>query len=92
MKLDRGNPNLMKKAALRVNPPALLEAFANTLGDAVSKRRHRATAGYVPVPREPHTALPPSTNLWEQPVYVPPKGEYVRPGAEDFLRYKSRGL
>jgi len=92
LKLDRGNPNLMKAKATRVNTNNVMESFPNTLGDAVSKRRHRATAGYVPVPREPHTALPPSTNLWEQPVYVPPKGEYVRPGAEDFLRCKSRGL
>ena len=92
MKLDRGNPNLMKKAALRVNPPASLEAFTNTLGDVVAKRRHRTTAGYVPVPKDPNAALPPTINIWAQPVYTPPKQEYVRPGAEDFLRYKSRGL
>jgi len=91
VKLDRGNPNLMKKA-LRVNPHATLEAFPNTLGDVAAKRRHRATTGYVPVPKDPNAALPPSTNLWEQPDYVPPKDEYVRPGAQDFLRYRSRGL
>jgi hypothetical protein len=92
LKLDRGNPNLMKAKATRVNTNNVMESFPNTLGDAVSKRRHRATVGYVPMPRDANTALPPSTNLWAQPVYVPPKGEYVRPGAEDFLRYKSRGL
>ncbi len=92
MKLDRGNPNLMKAKATRVNTNNVMESFPNTLGDAVSKRRHRATVGYVPMPREPHTALPPTISVWAQPVYVPPKGEYVRPGAEDFLRYKSRGL
>ncbi len=91
MKLDRGNPNLMKKA-LRVNPHATLEAFPNTLGDVAAKRRHRATAGYVPMPRDANTALPPTISIWEQPVYKPPKDEYVRPGAQDFLRYRSRGL
>jgi hypothetical protein len=92
MKLDRGNPNLMKKAATRVNSPAPLEAFANTLGDVAAKRRHRATVGYVPLPKDPNAALPPTISVWAQPVYVPPKSEYVRPGAEDFLRCKSRGL
>ena len=92
MKLDRGNPNLMKKAALRVNPPATLEAFTNTLGNVVAKRRHRTTAGYGPLPKDPNAALPPTISIWEQPTYVPPKQEYVRPGAEDFLRYKSRGM
>ena len=85
MKLDRGNPNLMKKAATRVNSFSQLEAFP-------AKRLHRSTAGYVPVPRDPNAALPPTISVWAQPVYVPPKPEYVRPGAEDFLRYKSRGL
>ena len=92
MKLDRGNPNLMKAKATRVNTNNVMESFPNTLGDAVSKRRHRATTGYVPVPKDPNAALPPTISIWAQPVYTPPKQEYVRPGAEDFLRYKSRGL
>lgn len=85
MKLDRGNPNLMKKAAMRVNPHNTLESFG-------TKRKHRATTGYVPMPRDANTALPPTINIWAQPVYVPPKSDYVRPGAEDFLRCKSKGL
>lgn len=92
MKLDRGNPNLMKAKAMRVNTNNVMESFTNTLGDAVSKRRHRATVGFIPMPRDPNTALPPTINIWAQPVYVPPKQDYVRPGAEDFLRCKSRGL
>jgi hypothetical protein len=91
MKLDRGNPNLMKRAALRVNPRATLESFTNTLGDKVA-RKHRATVGFVPMPRAPDVVPPATNSLWAQPVYTPPKNEYVRPGAEDHLRYKSRGL
>lgn len=87
MKLDRGNPNLM-----RVNKPVGLGAFANTLGDVAAKKRHRPSSVYVPTKRDPNAVPPPTMSLWEQPVYVPPKSEYVRTGAEDFLRCKSRGL
>lgn len=92
MKLDRGNPNLMKAKATRVNSPAPLESFSNTLGNVVAKRKHRSTAGYVPMPKDPNAALPNTTSVWKLPTYVPPKSEYVRPGAENFLRYKSRGM
>ena len=91
MKLYRGNPNLMKRAALRVNPHATLESFTNTLGDKVA-RKHRATVGFVPMPRNEDTVPPPQMSIWERDQYVPPKNEYIRPGANDFLRYKSRGL
>jgi hypothetical protein len=86
MKLDRGNPNLMKKAALRVNPHNTLESFGT------SKRKHRATVGFVPMPRSPDTVPPATNSLWAQPVYTPPKNEYVRLGANDFLTIKSRGM
>ena len=85
MKLDRGNPNLMKKAAMRVNPHNTLESFS-------PKRKHRATVGFVPMPRAPDVVPPTTNSLWAQPVYVPPKNEYVRPGANDFLTIKSRGF
>jgi hypothetical protein len=89
MKLDRGNPNLMKKAALRVNPHNTLESFQNTTGD---KAHMKERTGFVPSRRDPD-AVPPATNsLWSQPVYVPPKQGYVRPGANDFLTIKSRGF
>jgi len=89
MKLDRGNPNLMKQAALRVNPKTSLESFGNTTGD---KAQAQVRRGFVPMPRDPNTALPPQINLWKQSVYVPENTQPARRGAEDFLRYKSRGM
>ena len=88
MKLDAGNPNLMKKA-MRVNPPATLTLFTNTTGD---KAHAKERTGFVPSRRDPDAAPPAINSLWAQPVYVSPKAEYVRLGANDFLKYKSRGM
>jgi hypothetical protein len=33
----------------------------------------------------------PKMNLWERPVYVP-NNDYVRPGADDHQRIKSKGF
>jgi hypothetical protein len=88
MKLDAGNPNLMKKA-MRVNSIAPLGAFAKTTGD---KEIQKYRTGYVPMEKEPGTALPQSTNVWAQPVYTPDHSGYVRPGANDHLKIKSRGM
>lgn len=41
-------------------------------------------------PKEENEALPNSISLWSQPVYQPPKDEYVRPGALDFKKVKSK--
>jgi hypothetical protein len=89
MKLDRGNPNLMKKAALRVNPHNTLESFGNTTGD---KAQAQVRRGYVPPVRDPNTTPAPAINIWKQSIYVPENNTPARRGAEDFLRYKSRGL
>jgi hypothetical protein len=89
MKLDAGNPNLMKKKAMRVNLHASLQNFAQTIGD---KESARYRTGFVPLEKKPHTALPPSINVWEQPVYKPDNSGYVRPGADDHLKIKSRGM
>jgi len=88
MKLAAGNPNL-KKAAMRVNPKNSLEAFKNTLGD---KERVKYRTGFVPSVKAIDAVPPPQMNLWERDQYVPPKNEYVRPGANDFLNVKSRGF
>ena len=89
MKLDAGNPNLMKKRAMRVNLHATLQTFAQSTGDkAVAKER----TGFVPSVKQPNAALPPTTSLWEQPVYKPDNSGYVRPGADDHLQIKSRGM
>jgi hypothetical protein len=88
MKLDRGNPNLMKRAAMRVNPTTTLESF----GNAVFQRKHRATVGFVPIPRGPNTVPPPQMSLWKREKYVPENLTPMRPGADDHLKYKSRGM
>ena len=89
MKLDHGNPNLMKKAALRVNPNATLESFTNTTGQ---KAHAKERTGFRPSVKDPDAVPPPTISLWEQPVYKPERMEPVRGGANDFLRYKSRGF
>jgi hypothetical protein len=89
MKLDAGNPNLMKKRAMRVNLHATLQTFAQSTGDkAVAKER----TGFVPSVKQPNAAPPPQMSIWERDQYEPPKGEYVRPGADDHLKFKSRGM
>ena len=89
MKLDRGNPNLIKKLAMRVNPHATLESFTNTVGNkAHSKQR----TGYVPSYRDPDAVPAPALNIWKQPVYVPENNHPARSGADDFLRVQSRGF
>ena len=87
MKLQAGNPNLM-----RVNKPVGLGTFANTLGDVAAKKRHRPSSVYVPAKRDPELVPAPAISLWEQPVYKPERMEPVRRGADDFLRCKSRGF
>ena len=86
--LKSGNPNLMKQAT-RVNPPATLESFANTTGDKAHDKERR---GFVPTVKDPNAVPPPTISLWHQPVYKPERMEPVRGGANDFLRYKSRGF
>ena len=88
MKLDHGNPNLMKKA-LRVNPPSTLASFNNRTGE---KEQVKYRTGFVPSIKDPNAVPPPTISLWEQPVYKSPAPAYVRPGADDFLRCKSRGF
>jgi hypothetical protein len=85
MKLDRGNPNLM-----RVNPNAGLAAVPNKLGDKNPARYVRG--GYVPMEKGPNAVAAPAMNLWERPVYKPDNSKYIRPGANDFLTIKSRGF
>jgi hypothetical protein len=88
MNLAAGNPNL-KKAAMRVNPKNSLEAVRNTLGD---KEQVKYRTGFVPSVKPPDAVPPPQMNLWARDTYAPPKNEYVRPGANDFLNVKSRGF
>ena len=86
MKLQAGNPNLM-----RVNKEVSLGAFANTLGDLASKKKHRPSSVYVPVERDPSLVPAPAMSVWKQPVYVAEKVQPMRPGADDHLKFKSAG-
>ena len=86
MKLQAGNPNRM-----RVNKEVGLGTFATTLGDVAPRRKNRPSSVYVPVERDPSLVPAPALSIWKQPVY---KGENltpVRPGAEDHLKFKSKG-
>lgn len=89
MKLAAGNPNLMRKAALRVNPTSTLSSVRPSIGD---KERARYRTGAKLTDHGPNAAQPRTISVWEQPVYVPDSKQYVRPGAHDFLNIKSRGL
>lgn len=76
---------------MRVNKEVSLGAFANTLGDLASKKKHRPSSVYVPVERDPSLVPAPAISIWNQPTYKPAPAEYVRPGANDHLKFKSRG-
>ena len=84
MKLPAGNPNLMK-----VNKSVGLGTFAQTAGDrGLSKVRR----GYVPVERDPDLVRAPTSSLWQRESYVPQNLTPMRPGADDHLKFKSRGF
>ena len=87
MKLQAGNPNLM-----RVNKPVGLGTFANTLGDVAAKKRHRPSSVYVPAKRDPDLVPAPALSIWERDSYVPQNLTPMRSGANDFLRCKSKGF
>lgn len=78
---------------MRVNPPAQLGSFNNAT-PTLSLRLRRSLNLSKPWVRrvpEPNEAVAPAINIWLQPVYKPASPEYVRPGADDHLRYKSVG-
>jgi len=88
MKLVAGNPNL-KKAAMRVNPVATLESFTPTTGD---KEIAKYRTGFVPSVKPPDAVPPNTMSVWDRGVYKPDHSVYVRAGANDFLKLKSRGM
>jgi len=85
MKVDRGNPNLMRK-----NPDASLAAVPNKLGDKNPARYVRG--GFVPMPKDPNAVPPPQMSVWDRQQYVPESMGAVRRGADDFLRVQSKGV
>ena len=85
MKLQAGNPNLMRK-----NPNASLAAVPNKLGDKNPAKYVRG--GYVPMQKDPDAVPPPQMNLWKRDKYVPERVEPARRGADNHFQYKSRGF
>ncbi len=85
MKLQAGNPNLM-----RVNPNAQLAAVPNKLGDKNPSRYVRG--GYVPMIKDPDAVPPNTMSVWAREPYVPERVEPARRGANAFLNVKSRGF
>ena len=88
MKLQAGNPNLIKKAT-RVNPHATLESFTNTTGN---KAHAKERTGFVPSIKDPNAVPAPAINIWKLDTYVPEQNEPARRGADDHMKYKSRGV
>jgi hypothetical protein len=78
---------------MRVNKTAPLGAFVNNVSEKAPKKMRTGNAPLAlhKDPDAPLTVPPPQMNLWERPVYVP-NNDYVRPGANDHQRIKSRGL
>ena len=79
----------LKKAAMRVNPEATLESFTPTTGDKVHAKYR---TGFVPMEKAPEAVPPNTMSVWDRGVYTPEKSGYVRAGANDFLKLKSRGF
>jgi hypothetical protein len=58
-----------------------------------SKRKALGLAGeWSPRHKEPGEAEPPAISIWRQPVYKAPTMATPRPGADDHLNIRSRGL
>ena len=75
---------------MRTNPKATLESLPSKLGDKNPAKYVRG--GYTPRQRDEHEAMPPSINVWKQPVYVPENTAPARRGADNFLSIKSKGV
>jgi hypothetical protein len=88
MKLAAGNQNLMKKA-MRVNKTSTLAVFNNSTGD---KEQVKYRTGFVPVEKDPNAVPSPAMSIWKRDSYEPANMTPMRPGADDHLRYKSRGM
>ena len=58
-----------------------------------SKRKALGLAGeWSPRHKEPGEVEPPAISIWRQPVYKAPPMATPRPGADDHLNIKRRGL
>jgi hypothetical protein len=58
-----------------------------------SKRKAMGLAGeWSPRHKEPGEAPPPTISIWRQPVYKAPTMATPRPGADDHLNIRSKGV
>ena len=90
MKLAAGNPNLMKKQAMRVNKPATLGALPSTLGDKNPRKYVRGEP--LLIERTEDMAAPRTFNhMKDGQLYVPERNDPARAGAMDALRIRSHG-
>lgn len=93
MNLSRKHGEAQIQRSIRINktmPSAGDLPFAN---DKVSAKYIRG--GAVLLPKLPGMALPPSNNLFTRGTYSPGDGEFGgfnRSGADDHLKFKSRGF
>ena len=85
MKLSAGNP------ALKVNKTTDLGTFAITLGDKAQQKKDRAPTVFVPSVRDPNAVRAPQMSIWERPKYVPENVQPMRRGADDHMKFKSKG-
>lgn len=60
--------------------------------DAMSERMKAKFPKYVPQPRNDCTARPNTYNMLKAPKYKPPPVQSVRVGADDHLKFKSKGF
>ena len=60
--------------------------------DAMSPRMKAKFAKYTPKVRQNNEALPNTYNLLKAPKYKPESVQSVRAGADDHLKFKSRGF
>lgn len=58
--------------------------------NSIHRRDLGLTKPWEPRIRDENEALPKTISFWDQPVYQPPKNEFVRAGAMDFKQIKSK--
>jgi hypothetical protein len=60
--------------------------------NSIHRKDLNLTQPWAPRQRDENEALPPTFSIWERPVYQPPSMKTPRPGADDHLNIKRRGL
>ena len=58
--------------------------------NSIHRKDLNLTEPWTPRYRAKNEALPPTLSIWDRPVYQSPKQEYVRHGAMNFMKVKSK--